>query len=71
MTAGFAGLTVLRQGQEPARVETSVPRWLDAKHDGPATRSGVTREARRHQPASSPGVESDESAHQAPTRSMR
>jgi len=42
MTDGSAGLTVLREGRQPFRGETPVPRWLDAKRNGPAPRSGDT-----------------------------
>jgi hypothetical protein len=42
VSAGSAGLTVLRQGWKPVRVETPVPRWLDAQRDSPAPRSGET-----------------------------
>jgi hypothetical protein len=41
-SAGCAGLTVLRQGWKPVRGETPVPRWLDAKRDSLASRSGET-----------------------------
>lgn len=40
VSAGSAGLTVLRQGWKPVRGETPVPRWLDAQRDSPAPRSG-------------------------------
>ena len=40
--AGSAGLTVLRQRRKPVRGETPVPRWLDAKRDTAAPRSGAT-----------------------------
>jgi hypothetical protein len=42
VSAGSAGLTVLRQGWKPVRGETPVPRWLDAQRDSPTTRSGET-----------------------------
>lgn len=42
VSAGSAGLTVLRQGCKPVRGETPVPRWLDAQRDSPAPRSGET-----------------------------
>lgn len=42
VTAGHAGLTVLRQRRKPVRGETPVPRWLDAKRDTAAPRSGAT-----------------------------
>ena len=42
VSAGSAGLTVLRQGWKPVRGETPVPRWLDAQRDSPAPRSGET-----------------------------
>ena len=42
LTAGSAGLTVLRQGWKPVRGETPVPRRLDAQRDSPAPRSGET-----------------------------
>ena len=40
--AGAAGLPVLREGWKPVRVETPVPRWLDAQRDSPALRSRET-----------------------------
>jgi len=40
VSAGTAGLTILRQGWKPVRGETPVPRWLDAQRDSPAPRSG-------------------------------
>ncbi len=43
VSAGSAGLTVLRQGWKPVRGETPVPRWLDAQRDSPAPRSGETQ----------------------------
>jgi len=52
VSAGSAGLTVLRQGWKPVRGEKPVPRWLDAKRDSPAPRSGETpwpTETWRHQ----------------------
>ena len=42
VSAGSTGLTVLRQGWKPVRVETPVPQWLDAQRDSPAPRSGET-----------------------------
>lgn len=42
VSAGIAGLTVLREGRPPVRGETPVPRWLDAQRNGPAPRSGDT-----------------------------
>ena len=42
VSAGPAGLTVLRQGWKPVRGETPVPRWLDAQRDSPTPRSGET-----------------------------
>ena len=42
-SAGTAGLTVLREGRQPVRVETlGLRQWLDAKRNGPAPRSGDT-----------------------------
>lgn len=42
VTAGSAGLAVLRQRRKPVRGETPVRRWLDAKRDTAAPRSGAT-----------------------------
>ena len=42
VSAGTAGLTVLREGRQPVRGETPVPRWLDEQRNGPAPRSGDT-----------------------------
>lgn len=41
-SAGNAGLTVLREGRQPVRGVTPVPRGLDAQRNGPAPRSGDT-----------------------------
>jgi len=40
MTAGDAGLAVLRQGWKPVRGKTTVPRWLDAQRDCTARAAG-------------------------------
>ncbi len=40
VSAGSAGLAVLRQGWKPVRGETPVPRWLDAQRDSPARAAG-------------------------------
>ena len=55
VSAGIAGLIVLRQGWKPVRGETPVPRRLDAQRNGPAPRSGETPRPtetwhRRHHP---------------------
>ena len=42
VSAGTAGLAVLREGWQPDRGETLVSRWLDAQRNGPAPRSGDT-----------------------------
>lgn len=42
VSAGSAGLAVLRQGWKPVRGETPVLRWLDAQCDSPAPHSGET-----------------------------
>ena len=39
ITAGAAGLAVLREGWKPVRGETR--QRLDAQHDGPASRAGT------------------------------
>jgi hypothetical protein len=48
MTAGIAGLVVLREGRPHVRGETAGPdRRLDAQRNGPALRSRDTPNGRR------------------------